>query len=76
MQVNIHQAKTQFSRLVDRALAGEDVVIARNGRAVLRLVPLEPGLKQRIPGLSAGKGKISADFDEPLPSEIIEEFEK
>ena len=76
MQVNIHQAKTHFSRLVEKALAGEEVVIARNGRALLRLVPMETAQAQRVPGLSSGRGSVSEDFDSPLPVEVLAEFEK
>jgi len=63
MQVNIHEAKTRFSVLVERALAGERVVIARNGTAQLSLEPIKKRSKLRTPGLSAGKGTISEDFD-------------
>lgn len=76
MQVNIHEAKTGFSRLVDRALAGEEVVIARNGKALLRLVPVAQPAAPRIPGLSAGKGRLTADFNDPLPPEVLREFER
>ena len=76
MEVNIHQAKTQLSKLVDRALAGEDVIIARNGEPLLRLVPLERPAVERTPGLSSGKAVVTPDFDEPIPPDILEEFEK
>jgi antitoxin (DNA-binding transcriptional repressor) of toxin-antitoxin stability system len=75
MQVNMHQAKTQFSRLVARALAGEEVVIARNGKALITLTPLKSASKKRTPGLSAGTGAVAEDFDAPLPLEIQQEFE-
>jgi prevent-host-death family protein len=63
MQVEIHEAKTNFSILVKQALAGERVVIARNGTALLSLEPIKERSKPRTPGLSAGKGTISEDFD-------------
>ncbi len=67
--VNMHEAKTQLSQLVARAEEGEEVILARNGKPVVRLVPVEE--KPRIPpaGLFAGKIKMSKDFNEPLPDE-------
>lgn len=76
MQVNIHEAKTRFSVLVERALAGEQVIIARNGTALLSLVPIKERSKVRTPGLSAGKGTISEDFDAELDGDQLREFEK
>lgn len=73
--VNIYEAKTQLSKLIDRAASGEDVVIARNGRPVARLTSLE----ERKPAIRFGvlKGKISItdDFDAPLPDEVLATFE-
>jgi len=75
MQVNMHEAKTNFSRLVKRALAGEEIRIARNGKAVLVLTPLLNSGGARVPGLSAGKGWVADDFDSPLDPEVLREFE-
>jgi prevent-host-death family protein len=75
MQVNIHEAKTHFSKLVERALSGEQVIIARNGKALLALTPLNPPSSIRTPGLSAGKGKVAEDFDDELDPELAREFE-
>jgi antitoxin (DNA-binding transcriptional repressor) of toxin-antitoxin stability system len=75
MQVNIHEAKTRFSVLVERALAGERVIIARNGTALLSLEPIKERSKPRTPGLSAGKGSIAEDFDDELSEELLREFE-
>ncbi len=61
-QVNIHTAKTQFSRLVERAAAGEEIVIAKAGEPRCRLVPLER-VKVRRRGFGAMKGKIRMDAD-------------
>jgi prevent-host-death family protein len=74
--INIYQAKTQFSRLVDLASAGTDVVIARAGKPVARLTQLEEK-RERLTGLGAleGKGWIADDFDAPLPDEILAQFE-
>ena len=75
MQVNMHEAKTHFSKLVERALAGEEVLIARNGQAVIRLSPLGDGLGPRVAGLSQGRGRIAEDFDTALPADLVSEFE-
>jgi prevent-host-death family protein len=68
--VNIHEAKTHFSKLVDRVLQGEEVVIAKAGRPVARLVPLPPRVPRRTPGSARGLIEIGPDFDEPLPDDI------
>jgi prevent-host-death family protein len=63
-QVNIHEAKTHFSKLVTRVMAGEEVVIAKAGKPVAKLVPVRPEKKQKRPfGLSKGKLWIADDFD-------------
>lgn len=76
MQINIHEAKTHFSRLIEKALSGEEVIIARNGIPILTLKPISAPVLERTPGLSFGKGKISDSFDEPLSPEVVNEFEK
>lgn len=71
-QVNLHAAKTHLSRLVERASHGEVIVIARHGRPVARLCPLEePVTKRRRPGRLAGQIKAAPDFDAPLPKELL-----
>lgn len=75
MQFNIHQAKTHFSQLVDRALAGEQVIIAKNGKPIAILSPLRETKTPRLSGLSRGKGTIVEDFDAVLDPEILREFE-
>ena len=72
--VNMHQAKTSLSRLVERALAGEDIVIARNGEPLVKLVPVPKERKPRVPGRYKGKIWISPDF-EFTDEEITELFE-
>ena len=67
IQVNIHEAKTHLSRLLQRVMNGEEVVIAKAGRPVARLLPYRPQSEQRTPGNDAGKIVIAPDFDEPLP---------
>jgi prevent-host-death family protein len=76
IQVNIHEAKTHFSKLITRVLAGEEVVIARAGTPVARLVPAAQRAARRLPGSARGKLALAPDFDEPLPESILEEFEK
>ena len=73
--VNIHAAKTHFSRLVERAARGEEIIIAKAGKPVARLMPLAtPGRRRRL-GLLKGRIKIAPDFDAPLPEEIQRLFE-
>ena len=69
LQVNVYDAKTQLSRLLDRVAAGEDVVIARAGRPVARLVPYTRPTAPRQPGAWRGRVAISADFD-VLPPDV------
>ena len=75
MHVNIYAAKTQLSPLVDRAGAGEEVIITRHGRPVARLVPASDKSKPRKLGILAGKIRVASDFDAPLPEEILASFE-
>ena len=70
-RVNMHAAKTHWSRLVEAAAAGEEIVIAKAGRPVARLVPLETHVQPRRPGLLKGTIWIADDFDAPL-SETVE----
>ncbi len=71
---NMHEAKTHLSRLAERAAQGEEIVIARNGHALARLVPIEQRRPRRL-GLWAGRVWMSEDFDDPLPAEIQRSFE-
>ena len=73
--VNIYDAKTRLSQLVDRAAGGEDVVVGRNGKPLVRITQLiEP--KRRIKfGLLKGKLRIAPDFDAPLPDDVLAGFE-
>src|SRR5437868_3655211 len=68
-QVNIYEAKTQLSKLVERAAAGEEIVIARGGRPMARLVPLQPSSGPRLPGPYRGEFWIAPDFD-ALPDDV------
>jgi prevent-host-death family protein len=73
--VNMHEAKTELSKLVERALAGEDVVIARAGVPVVRLVPVVRA-GQRVLGQWRGKVTIADDFDAPLPDEVLADWDR
>lgn len=75
-QVNIHEAKTRFSKLIARVKNGEEIIIAKAGTPVARLVPVKERPARRVPGSAKGKIVIAPDFDEPLPESIIEEFER
>ena len=72
-QVNVHAAKTHLSRLLEEVEAGEEVVLARAGRPVARLVPYKPGKEPRRPGLWRGRVQMAPDFDS-TPDELIEAF--
>jgi len=74
--VNVHQAKTHLSRLLARVSLGEEIVIAKAGKPVARLVPVRQPPQQRDPGLDKGKIWMAPDFDAPLPDEILDEFYK
>ena len=72
---NIFEAKTQLSKLVEMAENGQDVIIARAGKPVVRLTRLEPVKKPIVFGLMKGEIHVSDDFDDPLPPEVLAEFE-
>jgi prevent-host-death family protein len=71
-QINIHEAKTQLSKLIS---AGEEVIIARYGEPVARLVPIRPPAAKRAPGSARGKFTVPPEFFEPLPAEFLNAFE-
>ncbi len=73
--VNIYDAKRHLSRLVDRASRGEEIIIAKAGTPVARLVPLRESREARVPGGWLGKVRIAADFDAPLPEALLRAFE-
>jgi prevent-host-death family protein len=72
--VNMHEAKTHLSRLVERVEAGEEIVIGRAGKPVAKLVPYQEERVQRRPGALKGKIWIADDFDDDLPAEVLESF--
>jgi prevent-host-death family protein len=73
--VSLYHAKTHLSQLVERAAGGEEIVIAKSGRARARLVPLEDRRGLRVPGKGKGKWRVGRGFDAPLPDALLETFE-
>jgi len=75
VQVNIHEAKTHLSKLLARVREGEEIIIAKAGKPIARLVPLVEQPVRRLPGSAKGKVMIAPDFDAPLPESVLESFE-
>ena len=76
MQIfNIHDAKTNFSKLIDAVGQGEEIVIAKAGKPAARLVPIQSALRKRKPGALKGKMHVAEDFDAPLPDTLLAAFE-
>ena len=73
--VNIHEAKTHFSKLLKRVARGEEIVIARAGQPVARLAPINPTRKAREPGIWKGLFVVPDNFDDPLPPDIQRYFD-
>jgi prevent-host-death family protein len=71
--VNLYEAKTRLSALVEEAAAGAEIIIAKNGRPRARLVALSGGSRRR-PGRAKGKIRMAANFDDPLPPRLLEGF--
>jgi prevent-host-death family protein len=69
--INLYEAKTNLSALVDRAAAGEEITIAKAGKPLARLVPLATRCRRPRPGVLAGKVRIAPDFDAPLSPEAL-----
>jgi prevent-host-death family protein len=67
LTVNVHEAKTHLSKLLERVMNGEQIIIAKAGKPIAILTPISEMPQPRIPGNDAGKVVIGADFDEPLP---------
>jgi prevent-host-death family protein len=74
MLVNTHEAKTHLSRLIERAVDGEEIIIGKAGKPLVRLVPFRAEASPRAPGAWRGKVWLSADFDDPS-SDVIAAFE-
>ena len=76
VQVNIYEAKSKLSKLINQVIAGEEVIVAKSGKPVAKIVPFEKPTQNRKPGSAKGKLFISDDFDAPLPDDILEGFYK
>ena len=76
VEVNVHEAKTHLSRLLEQAMAGEDVVIMRSGRRLVRLTPVALAPVRRKLGTAKGDFVVPDDFDAALPDDILAEFER
>lgn len=74
--VNIYEAKTKFSQLVDKAAAGEDVVVSRNGKPLVRITRLEVAKRRIKFGVLKDKLVVPPEFDAPLPDEVLAGFER
>lgn len=74
VEVSVHEAKTHLSRLLRRVASGEEVVISRSGKPVARLVAIGPP-KRRELGRDRGLFVVPDDFDDPLPAEVLGDFE-
>jgi prevent-host-death family protein len=75
LTINIHEAKTRFSQLIEKVNHGEEIIIAKAGKPIARLCPLTPAKPNRKPGSFKGKIWIADDFDAPLPKNILDDFE-
>ncbi len=73
--VDIHRAKTQFSRLLERVRLGEEFIIAEAGQPVAKLVPFGENVTARAPGSARGRIEIAGDFDASLPDDVVRSFE-
>jgi len=73
--INIHEAKTHLSRLLEQVAGGEEIIIAKAGKAIARLVPLDAAPKKRQLGLLKGKLNVPDDFDAPLTDDDLALFE-
>ncbi|MEW5920435.1 MAG: type II toxin-antitoxin system Phd/YefM family antitoxin [Bacillota bacterium] len=75
MLVNIHEAKTNLSRLLQKVKEGQEIIIAKAGRPVAKLIPYTEKPSKRVPGSAKDKITVSQDFNEALPDHILQEFE-
>lgn len=75
-EVSVHEAQIHLSRLLDEAMAGEEIVISRSGKPLVRLVPVEEAPVDRPFGTAKGLFVLPADWDNRLPDEVIDEFYK
>ena len=74
--VNVHEAKTHLSRLLARVVEGEEIVIAKSGNPIARLVAVESRHRRRVFGQDRGLFEVPDDFDDPLPEDVLASFER
>jgi len=74
MKIGIHEAKTNLSKLIPAVLSGEEVIITKSGKAMVKIVPVEEKRGERKVGFYSGKIKYNRDFEKPLPKDIVESF--
>ncbi len=72
--VNIYEAKTHFSKLLARVCTGEEIIIAKSGKPIARLVPIEEKVMVRKPGSAKGQISMGDNFDAPLPDDMLDAF--
>jgi prevent-host-death family protein len=75
-EVDEHEAKTQLSRLLDQVMAGEEVILMRAGRRLVRLVAVEGAPARTVLGTAKGDFVVPDDFDDPFPDQVLAEFER
>ena len=75
ISVNVHEAKTHLSRLLERVAAGEEILISKAGKPMAKLMPLSKPQVNRVPGLDKDVIQIPDDFDAPLPDDLLQLFE-
>ena len=76
VQVNLFDAKLNFFKLINQVIAGEEIIVAKSGKPVAKIVPFEKPTQNRKPGSAKGKLIIADDFDAPLPDDILKGFYK
>ena len=74
MEVNIHEAKTHLSPLLDKVVSGEDIIIAKPGKPIAKLTALGEPKHNRVPARNKNKGSVHNDFNDPLPDTILRGF--
>ena len=76
MTANIHEAKTHLSRLLQKVLLGEEIIISKAGKPIAKIIPYEESTADRRLGQDYGLFQVPEDFNADLPPDVIEEFEK
>ena len=74
MEVDVHHAETRLSEILDRVALGEEIVIAKTGKPVARLIPIRSEPRDRVLGTGRGYFQVPEDFNDPLPEEVLREF--